>query len=103
MKKVSVGLVRRDPPLEHHPARARHGEPVAVPGGFGRVAATSGTGGVEKVGYRLASTSAGGGLRGRVCAPRDGPNVRQARDDHDDGLRAIAILRGSGHRNSGRR
>jgi hypothetical protein len=50
VKKVSVGLVRRDPPLEHHPARARPGEPVAVPGGFGRVAVTSGTGGVEKVG-----------------------------------------------------
>ena len=26
------------PPLKHHPARARHGEQVAIPGGLGRVA-----------------------------------------------------------------
>jgi len=34
------------PPLKHHPARARHGEQVAVPGGFRRVARQGAVGAV---------------------------------------------------------
>jgi hypothetical protein len=36
--KVSVSILRRDPPLEHHPTRSRHREQVAIPrwsGGVG--------------------------------------------------------------------
>jgi len=34
---VGVGVLRADPPLEHHAARAGHGQQLAVPRGLRRV------------------------------------------------------------------
>jgi len=36
--KVSVSILGRDPPLKHHPARARHREQIAIPPGLGGAA-----------------------------------------------------------------
>jgi hypothetical protein len=33
-QQVQLSILGRDPPVEHHPARTPHSEPVAVPGGF---------------------------------------------------------------------
>jgi hypothetical protein len=35
--KVSLSILWRDPPLKHHPTRARHRQQVAIPGGLGRI------------------------------------------------------------------
>jgi hypothetical protein len=37
-EKVQLGIAGCYPTLEHHPARARHAKPVAVPDRLGRVA-----------------------------------------------------------------
>jgi hypothetical protein len=36
--KISVSMLRRDPPPKHHPTRTRHREPIAIPRGLGGVA-----------------------------------------------------------------
>jgi hypothetical protein len=36
-EKISVGFLRRDPPLKHHLTRACHREQIAIPGWRGGV------------------------------------------------------------------
>ena len=36
-EQIQISTLRRDPPLEHHATRARHGQQMAIPRGLGGV------------------------------------------------------------------
>ena len=71
VQQVQFGVQRRNPPLKHHPTRARHGEQVAVPrrlrgvGGHGTVGAV-GVDEVDEVGQQSYVAMTSGPRRGRM-------------------------------------